>query len=430
MSTVARSLVMLLGTALLTAGPAMAGEWPGFRGATGLGYSQEKNLPITWGGKDRQNVRWTSPLKGEGHASPIVWGDSVIVCTVKWPPGPAAREKVMPEHHVTCYAAADGAVRWNTLVPPGSWLRSDFRSGPGGGYAAPTPVTDGKLIYCVFGSAVMAALDFEGKIVWRKNLVPATFDVTVGSSPVLFNDTVILLCAMAKPADSCVVAFDKATGQEKWRQKFPTMGFGHSTPVIIDVAGKAQMLVLASGASVADDALRSLDPADGKVLWTCRASGDAASPAYGAGIIYCDSGRGGTGFAIDPTGSGDVSKTHVKWTASVVPEGIGSPIIVGPHIYRLHRPGILKCWEAASGTLVYSQRLEGLSTDWASPIADGNGRIYFANGGKSHVIQAGPEFKALAVNDMGDGNHPSPAVAGGKLYIAGLKNLYCIGSKP
>jgi outer membrane protein assembly factor BamB len=409
---------------------AFAENWPQFRGPTGLGYTEEKNLPLTWGGPGNQNVLWKSELKGQGHASPIVWNDTVVLATVYWPANVTTREQVIPEHHVACYRTTDGRLLWDTLVPPGPWLRKDFRSGAGGGYAAPTPVTDGKLIYCAFGSSVLAALDFEGKIVWRKEIVPFTFDVTLGSSPILYEDTVILLCAMAKPSDSCVIAFDKMSGEVKWRQSFPDMAFGHATPVIIQVNGKPQMLVLASGMGVSPNGLRSLDPANGKVLWWCKGAGDAATPAYGAGVVYFDNGRGGTGVAVDPTGTGDVSATHIRWTVNQVPEGIGSPIIVGQHVYRLHTPGVLKCWEAASGKLVYAERLEGLSTTWASPIADGNERLYFANGGKSFVLQAGPEFRVLAVNDLGDGNHASAAVAGGKLFLSGLNNLYCIAKKP
>jgi hypothetical protein len=146
-------------------------------------------------------------------------------------------------------------------------------------------------------------------------------------------------------------------------------------------------------------------------------------------LIYFDGGRGGPGFAVDPTGTGDVSQTHVRWSVPQVPEGIGSPIIVGDYVYRLHVPGILKCWELATGKQVYAERLEGLSTTWASPVADGNGRLYFANAGKSYVIQTGPEFHVLAVNDLGEGNHPSPAVANERLFLVGLKNLYCVGKK-
>ena len=69
----------------------------------------------------------------------------------------------------------------------------------------------------------------------------------------------------------------------------------------------------------------------------------------------------------------------------------------------------------------------GISTTWASPVVDGDGRLYFASAGKSYVIQSGPEFRILAVNDLGDGNHPSPAVAQGRLFLVGMKNIYCIG---
>lgn len=314
--------------------PASGGEnWPQFRGPTGLGYSDEKDLPVRWGGPARENVLWTSPLVGAGHASPIVWGDAVFVCTVKWPGKPpgggAADESVMPEHHVACYRAADGKLLWDTQVPPGPWLRDDFRSGAGGGYAGPTPVTDAKLVYCVFGSSVIAALDFQGRIAWRKEIAPHTFDVTVGSSPVLYRDTVLQFCAMAKASDSQVIAFAKADGSTKWRQKLAGMEFGHSTPVIIEVEGRPQMLVLASGMSEKGNALRSLDPATGKLLWWCRGAGDAASPAFGSGIVYFDSGRGGKGVAVEPGGSGDISATRVRWTGPVIPEAISSPIIVG-----------------------------------------------------------------------------------------------------
>jgi outer membrane protein assembly factor BamB len=102
---------------------------------------------------------------------------------------------------------------------------------------------------------------------------------------------------------------------------------------------------------------------------------------------------------------------------------------VGDCLYRLNASGVLKCFKAVSGKPVYAQRLEGLSSKWASPIADANGNIYFANGGKSVVFKSGPDFKILAVNNLGDNNHASAAVAGGKMFLVGAKNVYCIGKK-
>jgi hypothetical protein len=175
---------------------AVAEDWPQFRGPSGLGYTAQENLPVEWGAADSTNVIWRSPLVGEGHSSPIVSGDRLFVCTAHWPETATDRKQTIPEHHVLCYSVADGKLMWDALVEPGPWRRVDFRSGPGGGYAAPTPAADGKRVYVVFGSSVIAALDFDGRVVWRHAIVPHNFDVTVGSSPILFEDTVLMLCAM------------------------------------------------------------------------------------------------------------------------------------------------------------------------------------------------------------------------------------------
>jgi outer membrane protein assembly factor BamB len=407
---------------------ARADDWPQFRGPTGLGYTTERNLPVTWGGEKGENVLWKSPLVGEGHASPVVWGDRLFITTVRWPGGkPDA--KVMPEHHALCYSVADGKLRWDTMIEAGPWLRDDFRSGPGGGYAAPTPATDGKRVFVVFGSSVMAALEPDGKIAWRQEIKPRSFDVTVGGSPVLFGETIILFCAMAKKEDSRLVAFGKADGQVVWETKLPKVAFGHSTPVIIEVKGKPQLVALASGAGPSGEAIQAFDPSNGKRLWWCKSAGDASSPAYGSGILYSDSGRGGNGTAIDPVGEGDLGATNVKWTVGGMPESIASPIIVAGHVFRLQGSSVVRVWSVADGTETDKQRLDKLGSVWASPIADPEGRIFFANGGMSYVVKAGPKLEILSSNDLGDKNHASPAVSKGRLFIAGLKNLYCIGAK-
>jgi outer membrane protein assembly factor BamB len=407
---------------------ARADEWPQFRGPTGLGYTTEKNLPLTWGGEKGENVLWKSALVGEGHASPVVWGDRLFITTVRWAGGkPDA--KAMPEHHVLCYSVADGKLLWDVMIEPGPWLRDDFRSGPGGGYAAPTPATDGKRVFVVFGSSVMAALEFDGKVAWRQEIKPRSFDVTVGGSPVLFGETIILFCAMAKKEDSRLVAFAKADGQVAWETKLPKVAFGHSTPVIIDVKGKPQLVALASGAGPSGEAIQAFDPSNGKRLWWCKSAGDASSPAYGSGILYTDSGRGGNGTAVDPVGEGDLGATNVKWTVGGMPESIASPIIVAGHVFRLQGSSVVRVWSVADGTETDKQRLDKIGSVWASPIADPQGRIFFANGGMSYVVKAGPKLEILSANDLGDKNHASPAVSKGRLLIAGLKNLYCIGAK-
>jgi outer membrane protein assembly factor BamB len=417
-----RCLAASAALVLLLAASLHAEDWPSWRGPTGMGQSKEKELPLTWGGKDGSNILWKSPLVeapdkvhlDHNQSSPIVMGDRVFVTLSYWPAGKTNKE--YSEHHVICFDKKDGKRLWDAQVQPGGWQLNDFR---GGGYACPTPAADAERVYVVFGSAVVAAIDNEGKLVWRKEIDPKNYDVTIGSSPILFGDTVLVINDKNARA-STLIAFDRKTGDVKWEQKRPDAGFAHSTPVLAEVGGKTQLLVAAS------NAMQGLDPATGKVLWTCAAKGDTASPVLGAGLVFVDSGRGGTGTAADPTGSGEVTKSHTKWKKDV-PEGYSSPIVVGDYLYRLHNPGVVTCWKLATGEQVYRERLPGITTTSASPIATPDGRLYFASAGKSVVIQAGPKFEILATNDLGDACHASPAISDGKIYLKGMKHLYCVG---
>jgi outer membrane protein assembly factor BamB len=387
-----------------------------------MGLTDARNLPLTWG-NNGENVLWKSPLPGtdtkatfdHNQSSPIVWKDRLFLVMVYWPEGVAPTE--FPEHHVACYRTEDGKLLWDRQVQPGPWLLKDLR----GGYSAPTPCTDGERVYVLFGSSALAAFDFDGKQVWRKAITPYAWDVAIGTSPILYQDTVLVLADGTVPKLSRLIAFDKKSGNVKWEQKRPTASFNHTTPVLIEVKGKPQLLVSSA------NAVQGLDPADGKVVWWAANPGDVPTPVYGKGLVYSEGGRGGPGIAVEPTGEGDVTKTLVKWKTKPVPEGYSSPIISGDHVYRMHQPGILKCWKLASGELAYSERLPSGVDPSASPFVTPEGRIYFASGGRSAVIAPGPKFELLATNDLGDPSKASAAVAGGHIYVKGGKNLYCIG---
>jgi outer membrane protein assembly factor BamB len=404
-----------------------AADWPNWRGPSGFGHTDDKKLPLTWSAKTGENVRWKVelPLQGkddqksgvdQNQSSPIVRRGKVFVTVSHW--SGKTDPKQHPEHHVVCYKADDGKLLWNEKVEPGPWLFADLR----GGYTAPTPAADDERVYVVFGSSVIAALDHDGKQLWRKEVKPFKFDVALAASPVLFGDTVILQCDELDK-QSRIIAFDKKTGDVAWEALRPNVGFAHSTPVVAEIGGKKQLLVAAS------NALQGLDPTSGKVLWTCSASGDTVSPVFGGGLVYLDSGRGGIGVAVDPTGTGDVTKTHLKWKTATMPEGYGSPVIVGDYLYRLHSPGVLKCLKLSTGEVVYSERLTGVSVH-ASPIAAPDGRIYLASAGKTYVVKAGEKFEILATNDLGDDSAASPAVADGRMFLKGRKMLYCVADRP
>jgi outer membrane protein assembly factor BamB len=411
-----RWIVLALAAALAAPAGARAGNWPGWRGPTGVGLSDEKGLPLTWGwaGKKKDNVLWKVDIGGRGYSSPIVWGDRVFVTTGVPRKSADKKKRPIPDQYVVCYRAKDGKELWRTQVPRGPLEDENV--------AVPTPATDGQRVYAWFGTGVLAALDYDGKIVWRQERRGKFYlNPAMSSSPLVYRDRVILLCAHGGNKDSFVQALDAKTGELKWDRPLPRTGTTNASPFLIRAGGKEQ-LILCTGR-----ALRALDPAEGKELWSCAINTFVPSPAYGGGLLYVDHGAEGAGVAISPTGKGDVSKTQVKWKIDRVGWGYASPIIVGDHVYRAQRPGLLRCWRLSDGEEVYSKRLEGIST-LSSPVATADGRIYFACAAKSFVIKAGPKFELLATSTLpGGDNGPSPAVANGRLFLKSETALFCIG---
>lgn len=395
-----------------------AENWPGWRGPTGVGCSAEKGLPLKWDGKTGENVLWKASLaETTGHSSPIVWGDRIFLTTAAKQTREQEERKEVPEHHLACYQAADGKMLWRTPIPPGKQ--------PAGYaiYAVPTPVTDGEVVYAWFGSAVLAAVDSGGKLLWRKER-PGPFDLNPGicSSPILYKDTVILLCDQGR-GKGFLQGLDKKTGEVRWQQKREKVSHNNTTPVLTQVSGKPQMVIAAS------NAVQGLDPASGEIIWWCKARGFGESPAVGGGLVYADKGCDEPAVCVDPTGKGDVTDTHVKWRIDKSPGEYSSPVIAGKHVYKARRDEDIVCLDLTTGKELYTAKLDGISK-LASPFATADGHVYFATAGKSYVIKAGPSLEVLATNDLGgemDGS--SPAVSGGRVFIRGRKFLYCIGSK-
>lgn len=423
----ARAIWFALFLMLAFPGVSRAGDWPGWRGPTGLGYTDEKSLPLAWNGKSGQNVLWKSLLHGgaknnpefssPGWSSPIICGGRIFLTTATWPLGLSEKERraSIAEHHVLCFRVDNGKELWDTVVPAGKIVVNNFYHG----YTVPTPATDGTLVFALFGSGVLAALDYDGKIVWREEL-PHQRDVDGGvcSSPVLYEDTVIVPGIQ----DKGLRALEKKTGKVRWEQDTKQRNT-MSTPALIKIQGKTQLIHYAGG-------IQGIDPATGQILWSCKAPTSHSSPAHGDGLLYADEGRGGRlGVAVDPTGQGDVTKTHRKWETRVEGVAGSSPIIVGGHVYRSSGQGFIRSWLLASGDLVHEEATPRI-TPSASPIATPEGLIYFASAGKSYIIKAAPKFEVVAVNDLGDGaDYTTPAVSDGRIYIKGKSYLWCIGGK-
>ena len=402
-------------------------NWPMWRGPTGMGISDEKGLPTNWGGKTNENVLWKVALfpsdkvrRDQNQSSPIVWGERVFVTVSYWPEG--GSDKNYPEHHLLCFATKDGSKLWDTPIEPGPWKLTDLR----GGYTAPTPATDGKHVYVAFGSAVVAAIDFQGKLAWRKEIKPHDFDVAWAASPIVHDGTVYVVCDQMRGRKSSVIlALDGVTGVSRWEKKRPEIDWAHSTPIIGKIAGKTQLVVATSNGP------QGIDLASGDVIWSeqlWQRVGDTVSPVVSGDVVYVDSGRGGVGVTVKATGSGDLTKSGLGWKIPALAEGFSSPIVFDGRMYRLNSPGVLGCWDWVTGKELFKERLEGVDPA-ISPIVTADGLIYCANANKSFVLKAGDKAEVVGRGDLGDPGRASPAIAGGRIYLKGGRYLFCIGKK-
>ena len=407
--------------ALIAAGGAqgLAGDWPGWRGPTGSGTSEEKDLTLKWDGKTGEGVVWKASLAGTtGHSSPIVWGDRVFITTAVKQTREQDAAKQIPDHHFVCYQASDGKLLWRTRVAHGPHQEGyDI-------YAVPTPATDGKVVFAWFGSAVMAAVDFDGKLLWRKER-GGEYKLNPGicSSPVLYQGTVIVLCDQGGGL-GWLEAVDKKTGEVKWRQKRDKFIYNNTTPLLIRVRGTDQLIV--PGGSYGPARLQGLDPATGEPIWWCSANAFGASPVFASGFVVSEAPKE-TMIAVAAGGTGDVTKTLVKWETAKIKSPYSSAVVCDNHVYRVHEQGKLRCWDFTTGKELFTERLEDLS-HLASPIATADGRIYYVSTGKSYVLRAGPRLEVIGGGNLyGGGNGSSPAVSNGRIFVRDFEFLYCLG---
>jgi len=401
--------LIVLGGLTTGADGATAARWPGWRG-DGTAISSERNLPVRWDAQT--NVVWKCRLPGEGNSSPIVWDSHVFVT--------AATEKGKVRH-IICIDATTGDIVWDTPLPP--TVRT--KTYPKTGHAAPTPVTDGRRVYAFFDSPGVVAVDMKGNPLWSKDLGPFDNLYNMAASPVLCDGLVIQVCD--HNGASFVVALDAATGEQRWRTPRDVKA-NSASPTVISVRGGKQIVV--PGPTVT-----AYDASDGKAVWWCAGMKPYVTPTavYDGRYVYATSGRNGPAMAIDPTGRGDVAKTHM-----VMQVPTGGPYVPSPILYPLlvlpSDNGAIRMVDG-SGEVVIDHRVKGKFT--SSPVA-GDGKLYWVSEtGDTFVVDVtaalsdDPKVEVVAVNPLGEKALASPAIAGGRIYIRTNKHLYCIaGDRP
>jgi outer membrane protein assembly factor BamB len=421
-------------------GPAAAGEnWPQWRGPVGTGVSPTADPPVSW--SETSNLKWKVKLPGSGTGTPVIWGDQVFVQTAV--PAAKAGEK----------AAAQGgnqAGRPRTVQPDGPYrwvlLCLDRRTGktlwekvareevpheghhPDHGLASHSALTDGEHVFAYFGSRGLYCYDLRGNLKWAKDLgrMQTRSGFGEGSSPALAGDTIVV--NWDHEGEDFIVALDKATGKERWRQarEEPT---SWSTPLVVQHGGQTQVVTAAS------NRVRSYDLKTGKLLWQCAGlTGNVIpTPVSGHGMVYAMSGfRGNALLAIRLGREGDLTGTDaIAWSHNRTTPYVPSPLLYGSRLYFFgSNTGILSCWDAAAGRpLIEAARIEGLQGVYASPVGAA-GRVYLVGrNGAAVVIKDADKLEVLATNRLDEGIDASPALSGKELFLRGREHLYCIAEK-
>lgn len=395
---------------------AFAENWPGWRGPTGFGHSTAKDLPLTW--SDKQNVRWKAPLPDTGNASPAIWGDHIFLTQ--------AIEKGT-KRGILCIDRKTGKEKWAYYLKQEK-VEPTHSTNP---YGAASCVTDGERVITSLGSGGVLCLDFAGKELWKKDLGEFIHIWGTASSPILHGENVIVWCAPG--VRQFLIAMNKKTGDEVWRQEVPGGAGGlkkgdkwigsWSTPVIAKIGTREELIL-----SVPNK-VKAFDPKSGKELWSCDGLTDlvyTSTVVSPDGIVIAMSGYGGSGLAVRAGGDGDVTKTHRLWHHPRNQQRIGSCVIIGEHAYHVNEPGSASCFELKTGKDLWKgERLT--SKTWGSMV-HAAGRLYVTNyNGETLVVKPDPsKIDILAENKLPDTVLATIAIADGDILIRGYKFLWCI----
>ena len=414
-------------------------NWPQWRGPAETGAALFGNPPVEF--SETKNVKWKTEIPGKGHATPIVWGDQIILLTaVATDKKPAAGElkqeagrmgppssgtEFIQKFQVISVDRKSGKINWERTVKEEIPLERTHNLGS---WASDSPVTDGENIYAYFGSRGLFCLDFKGNVLWEKDFgqMEIVMSFGEGSSPSVYKDKIVVV--WDNEAGSFIVALDKKTGKEVWKVDREEKT-SWASPLIVEVNGKAQVITAAT------NKVRSYDFETGELIWECSGltRNVIPNPVYADGTLFVMSGyRGNALFAINlAKAKGNINDTDViLWKYLQDTPYTPSPVLMDGKLYFLKaNNGTISCLDAKDGKVNYiNQKLDGIVNIYSSPTGAG-GYLYIAADGVVDVIKAGASFELKAGNKLDDTFHASPVVIGNELYLRGFKYLYCISEK-
>jgi outer membrane protein assembly factor BamB len=397
------------------------GNWPDWRGPGGDGRSEATDLPLNW--SEAKNIVWKTGIHDLGYSSPVVWDDQVWLTTA------TKKGKTL---YAVCIDLNSGRVIHDVEV---FHPEKPQRIHPKNSYATPSAVVEEGFAYVHYGAHGTACLNTKtGQVVWRRSDLNCDHLQGPVSSPILYEN--LLVIPLEGTDVQFVVALNKKTGQTVWRYDRPRELYdgieplylvkSYHTPVIVEINGTDQLIN--NGAML----VTGHEPRTGKELWRVlyRDDNPVSRIVSGNGLLFINSG-GSPGeshlLAVREGGVGDITKSHVVWKMTEGVSSESSPVLVEDLLYMVTDLGVLKCLEANTGKIVWSERLEGR---YGASLLYADDRIYISSKeGKTTVIKPGRTFQVLAVNELDGFLGASPAVAGKSLLLRTKTHLYRIQRK-
>jgi outer membrane protein assembly factor BamB len=396
-----------------------AEDWTRFRGQSGSGVAGS-GIPTTW--SDTQNLAWKTELPGKGSSSPVVYGDRVFL-TAYSGYGQSAEQPGDRDDlrlHVICLSLDDGSILWDKQVDPAPEEQAATKRVADHGYASPTACVDQNNVYAAFGPSGVVAFTHEGEFLWRRSVGTKTAGFGAASSPIVFEDLVIMNASIE---DGAVYGIEKATGEVRWRTDEIERAW--TTPTIVTLKnGKHEMVLNQKGA------ILGLDPKTGEKLWSCYAIQDYVVPCVvvDGETLYCSGGRENKTFVVRAGGRGDVTNTHLVWDVSRG-ANVTSPLLSDGYLYWSHDKAIALCLRASDGEEMFRERMPTGGRVYASIVGDGQKLFLTTRDAGVLVLAAEPKYQELAINKLGSETerfNATPAIVGDRLLIRSDKALYCV----
>jgi len=388
-------------------------DWPRFRGPDGTGVVKSGDWPAKWDAGTGENILWKTAVPAPGNGSPLLWGNRVFLTGAD-----ADRQEVL------CFERSTGKLLWRTAVdaPRGNVTAADINVLPETGYAAPTPATDGERVYATYASSDVAAVDFDGKVVWARNLGEPESTYGRASSLLVYNDKVIVQFDRGmEPQDglSALLALDAKTGRTVWSTPRPVRSCW-CTPILVPVGEHVELV--ANGSPW----IMAYDPETGRELWRCAgmASDVACSPTFAGGLVFVTN-ENAKALAIRPGGAGDVTRANVVWSAEDGLSDAASPVADDEFFLQATSSGRITCYASRTGKLLW-EHLIGTAF-WASPTIAGKLVYLPGDDGKVYILQLADKPVLVAACNLGEPLVATPAFGDGRIYLRGKKSLFCIG---